>query len=171
MTELAETKRHEAEEWNLQVEENLAWAVSDPKKPFVAPKARTVPPHFDFAPLQNASDSLTAAAGAYSRAFESAMAPGAAPLPAEKLVALNRAIAAFERSLTSDAGLPGRAWYRHFVYAPGAYTGYGVKTLPAVREALEERRWSDVNGAAEKTGAVIEAAAEQVRTAAKLLGP
>ena len=171
VAELAETKRKDAEEWNRQIEENLLWAVADPKKPFVAPKPRTVPPHFDFAPLQNASDALTAAAGSYARAFESAMAPDATPLPPEKLAALNRAIAAFERSLTSDTGLPGRAWYRHFVYAPGAYTGYGVKTLPAVREALEERRWDDVNGAAEKTGAVIEQAAEQVRTAAKLLGP
>jgi N-acetylated-alpha-linked acidic dipeptidase len=134
------------------------------------PKPRAVPPHFDFAPLQNASDSLTAAAGAYSRAFDSAMAPGAAPLPADRIVALNRAIAAFERSLTSETGLPNRSWYRHFVYAPGAYTGYGVKTLPAVREALEERRWDDVNKAADSTGAVIEKAAEQVRTAAKLLG-
>ncbi len=169
VSELADTRRKDAEEWNLQIEENLPWAVNDPKKPFAAPKPRIVPPHFDFAPLQNASDSLTAAAGVYSRAFESAMAPGAAPLPADRLAALNRAIAAFERSLTSEAGLPNRAWYRHFVYAPGAYTGYGVKTLPAVREALEERRWNDVNPAAEQTGAVIEKAAEQVRTAAKLL--
>ncbi len=169
VSELADTRRRETEEWNRQIEENLPWAVADPKKPFVSPKPRTVPPHFDFAPLQNASDSLVAAAGAYSRAFDAAMAPGAAPLAPERLVALNRAIASFERSLTADAGLPGRSWYRHFVYAPGAYTGYGVKTLPAVREALEERRWSDVNPAAQSTGAVIEKAAEQVRTAAKLL--
>ncbi len=171
IADLADAKRKEAEEWNRQVEENLAWAVADPRKPFVAPKPRTVPPHFDLAPLQNASDALLAAAGAYSRAFGAAMAPGAPALAPEKLVALNRAIAGFERSLTSDAGLPGRPWYRHFVYAPGAYTGYGVKTLPAVREALEERRWSDVNPAAEKTGAVIDQAAEQVRAAAKLLVP
>ncbi len=169
VSELADTRRRDTEEWNLQIEENLPWAVADPKKPFAAPKPRTVPPHFDFAPLQNASDALAAAAAAYARAFDSAMAPGAAPLPPERLVALNRAIAAFERSLTSDTGLPNRSWYRHFVYAPGAYTGYGVKTLPAVREALEERRWDDVNKASASTGAVIEKAAEQVRTATKLL--
>ncbi len=169
VSDLADARRRETEEWNRQIEENLPWAVADPRKPFVAPKPRIVPPHFDFAPLQNASDSLMSAAGAYSRAFDSAMAPGAAALSPERIVSLNRAIAAFERSLTSEAGLPNRSWYRHFVYAPGAYTGYGVKTLPAVREALEERRWDDVNKAAESTGAVIEKAAEQVRTAAKLL--
>jgi N-acetylated-alpha-linked acidic dipeptidase len=169
--ELADTKRKETEEWNRQIAENLAWAVADPKKPFVAPKTRVVPPHFDFSPLQNASDALTAAAGAYASAFDAAFAPGAPKLSPEKLVSLNRALSAFERSLTSDTGLPGRSWYRHFVYAPGAYTGYGVKTLPAVREALEERRWDDVNRNAAATGAVIAKAAEQVTVAAKLLGP
>ena len=78
---------------------------------------------------------------------------------------MNRALAEFERSLTSDAGLPGRSWYRHFVYAPGAYTGYGVKTLPAVREALEQRRWDDVNPNAEATAKVIARAAEHVQSA------
>ncbi len=171
IAELADKKRQEAEEWNLRVEEDLAWAVADPKKPFVAPKPRVVPPHFDFSPLQNASDALTAAAQAYARAWDAVFAPGAARPSPEKLAALNRSLAEFERSLTSDTGLPGRSWYRHYVYAPGAYTGYGVKTLPAVREALEERRWNDVNPNAATTGKVIVQAAEQVKAAAKLLGP
>jgi len=167
--ELADQKRQEAEEWNLRVKENLAWAVADPKKPFVAPKARVVPPHFDFSPLQNASDALTAAAQAYARAYDAAFAPGAARLSPEKLAAVNRAVAEYERSLTADPGLPGRPWYRHYVYAPGAYTGYGVKTLPAVREALEERRWNDVNPNAEATAKVITTAAEHIHAAAKQL--
>ena len=170
VTELADTKRKETEEWNLRIEENLYWAVADPRKPFVAPKPRVVPPHFDFSPLQNASDALTRAAAEYTRAYDAAFASGAARLTPERLVQANRALAEFERSLTSDAGLPGRTWYRHYIYAPGAYTGYGVKTLPAVREALEERRWDDVNPNVEATAKVIAKAAEQVRVAAKLLG-
>jgi N-acetylated-alpha-linked acidic dipeptidase len=170
VAELAETKRQEAEEWNLRIEENLPWAVADPKKPFVAPKPRAVPPHFDFSPLQNAAEALTAAAAAYARAWDAAFAPGAARLSPEKLAAANRALADYERALTSEAGLPGRSWYRHLVYAPGAYTGYGVKTLPAVREALEERRWNDVNPNAAATAKVIANAAEQVKAAAALLG-
>ena len=147
----------------------LPWAVADPKKPFVAPKPESVVPHFDFSPLQNASDALTAAAGVYARAFDSAFLPGASAIPPERLAALNAALREFERSLTSEAGLPGRPWYKHFIYAPGAYTGYGVKTLPAVREPLEQKRWDEVNRGAAATGAVIEKAAEQVRVAAKLL--
>ncbi len=169
--ELADVRRRDAEEAARQLEENLAWAVADPKKPFVAPKPEVAVPHFDFSALQNGSDALTAAAGVYARAFDSAFSPGAPVLEPERLKALNAALRGFERSLTSDAGLPGRSWYRHFVYAPGAYTGYGVKTLPAVREALEQKRWADVNAAAAATGAVLEKAAAQVREAAKLLGP
>ena len=171
IVELGEAKRAEAEEWNLRVEENLSWAVADPRKPYVAPKPRPVPPHFDFSGLRNASDALASAAQAYTRAYDAAFAPGAARLSAEKRTALNRALAEFERSLTSESGLPKRPWYRHYVYAPGAYTGYGVKTLPAVREALEQRRWDDVNPAADATAKVLAQAAAQLDAAAKLLGP
>jgi N-acetylated-alpha-linked acidic dipeptidase len=170
VSDLSDTKRKEAEENNRQLEENLPWAVADPRQPFAAPRPQTVPPHFDFAPLQNGSDALTAAAGAYARAFDAAFAEGAAPLDAERLRAVNALLRGFERTLTSDAGLPGRPWYRHLVYAPGAYTGYGVKTLPAVREALEQKRWDDVNPAAAAAGRVLEQAAAQVRAAAQALG-
>ncbi|HEX4438921.1 MAG TPA: transferrin receptor-like dimerization domain-containing protein [Thermoanaerobaculia bacterium] len=169
VSDLADAKRRDAEETNKQLEENLPWAVSDPKQPFVSPKQQTVPPHFDFAPLQNASDALTAAAADYARAFDAAFAEGAAPLDAERLKAVNALLRGFERALTSEKGLPGRPWYRHLVYAPGAYTGYGVKTLPAVREALEQKRWDDVNPAAVDAGRAIEQAAAQVRAATQAL--
>lgn len=169
--DLADAKRRDAEETNRRIEENLPWAVADPRKPFVAPKPEGAVPHFDFSPLQNGADALTAAAGVYARAFGAAFAPGAPAIAPERLKALNATLRGFERSLTSDAGLPGRSWYRHFVYAPGAYTGYGVKTLPAVREALEQKRWADVNPAVASTGAVLEKAAAQIREATKLLGP
>ncbi|KAB2966783.1 MAG: hypothetical protein F9K18_05110, partial [Thermoanaerobaculia bacterium] len=58
---------------------------------------------------------------------------------------LNAFLRGFERRLTRDSGLPGRPWYRHQIYAPGQYTGYGVKTLPAIREAIELRRWDEAN--------------------------
>ena len=102
IAELGDAKRAEAREWNLRVEENLAWAVADPKKPFVAPRPRPVPPHFDFSELRNAADALAAAAQAYTRAYDAAFAPGAARLPPAKLTAVNRALAEFERSLTSE---------------------------------------------------------------------
>jgi N-acetylated-alpha-linked acidic dipeptidase len=168
--DLADAKRKEAEEKNTQIEENLPFAVADPSRPFVAPKAEATVPHFDFSNLQNASDALTAAAAAYARAFDAALAPGGTKVPPERLVALNAALRQFEKSLTSEAGLPGRPWYRHYLYAPGAYTGYAVKTLPAVREAIEQKRYGEVNAAAAQTAAVIEKAAEQVKAATKLVG-
>ena len=164
-----ETKRKDTEEKNRQIEENLPWAVADPQKPFVAPREEVPVPYLDFSALQNASDALTAAASAYSRVFDAAFQVGAAKMTPERLAAVNAALRQFERALTSEAGLPGRPWYRHFVYAPGLYTGYAVKTLPAVREAIDQKRWSDVNGAAAQTAAVIQNAAEQVKTATKLL--
>ena len=51
-----------------------------------------------------------------------------------------------ERAMTSNDGLKGRPWYRHLLYAPGFYTGYGVKTMPAAREAIEQGEWSNVDG-------------------------
>ncbi|HKD17993.1 MAG TPA: M28 family metallopeptidase [Thermoanaerobaculia bacterium] len=167
--ELADTKRKDTEELSLQIEENLPWAVADPQKPFVAPKAESPVPHFDFSALQNASADLTAAAAAYAKAFDAAFQPGAAKMTPERLAAVNAALRQFERALTSEAGLPGRPWYRHFIYSPGLYTGYGVKTLPAVREAIDQKRWTEVNGAAAQTAAVIQKAADQVKTATKIL--
>ena len=62
-----------------------------------------------------------------------------------------------EQALLSAEGLPGRGWYRHMVYAPGLHTGYGAKTLPAVREAVEERHWTEVPADVVTTAAVLEA--------------
>ena len=88
--ELADAKRLETEEKNRQIEENLPWAVADPKKPFVAPKADAPVPHFDLSPLQNASDSLTAAAGVYARAFDTAFLAGRASHPGRAPQGLER---------------------------------------------------------------------------------
>ena len=69
---------------------------------------------------------------------------------------------ATERALLRDAGLPGRSWYRHYLYAPGFYTGYGVKTLPAVREPIELRRWDEAAAGIEATAAALGSLTEQI---------
>jgi N-acetylated-alpha-linked acidic dipeptidase len=61
-----------------------------------------------------------------------------------------------ERALSRTEGLPGRPWYRHQIYAPGRYTGYGVKTLPAVREAIELRNWREAEEQAVVAGRTLE---------------
>jgi N-acetylated-alpha-linked acidic dipeptidase len=58
-------------------------------------------------------------------------------------VAVNKELISTERLMTNDDGLPRRPWFRHQVYAPGFYTGYGVKTLPGIREAIEQRNWDE----------------------------
>ncbi len=92
-------------------------------------------PHFNFAPLHNALGRLDKAAGAYDE-----IASSGAPASAQ----VNNMLYTSERLLTREGGLPGRSWYKHHIYAPGFYTGYGVKTLPGVREAIEEREFDQV---------------------------
>ena len=64
---------------------------------------------------------------------------------AAALADVNRTLLQSERRLSSDEGLPGRPWYKHMIYASGFYTGYGVKTLPGVREAIEQNRWTEAD--------------------------
>jgi N-acetylated-alpha-linked acidic dipeptidase len=125
---LADTMRGESEEKNRQLRDRAMELAADPLKPFVAPKEDDAVPHLELAPLENAVARLRKSA----RAFD-AKKPN------------DRTVMHLEQALTRDEGLPGRPWYRHHVYAPGFYTGYGVKTLPGVREAIEQRKWSDAN--------------------------
>jgi len=169
VADLAKETREAEEERNRQIEEKLAWAVADPKKPFVEPKPRTPVPHLDFSELQNASEDLARAAKEYEKAFNAAMEGKSRPAP-ERLRELNFLLLAAERALTREEGLPRRPWFKHHVYAPGFYTGYGVKTLPGVREAIEEKRWEEVNREAETAARVLAKAAAHIRSAAKPLG-
>ena len=126
---LANSARAEAEERNRQLEEQTMLLASDPTRPFVAPKALAPVPHLEVAPLRNAADRLQKAARKFDRTATRD----------------DRVLMRLERALTRDEGLPNRPWYRHHVYAPGMYTGYGVKTLPAVREAIELKQFDEAN--------------------------
>ncbi len=129
VTELAGEMRAEAEEKNLQIRERTAELAADPKKPFLDPKAQVEVPHLELASLQNAVARLQKNA----RAFDA------------RTTRPDATLMRLERALTRGEGLPLRPWYRHHVYAPGFYTGYGVKTLPGVREAIEQKKWRDAN--------------------------
>ncbi|MBC8647875.1 MAG: M28 family metallopeptidase [Thermoanaerobaculia bacterium] len=168
VSDLARDARDSAKENARQAEERLAWAVADPKKPFVAPVPDVPVPHFDFSELENASGALARAAGEYENALEDAAARRP---PESRLAEANRILLGVERALTRPEGLPRRDWFKHHVYAPGLYTGYAVKTLPSVREAIEEKRWDEVNREAERVAAVLEKAASEITAAARLLAP
>ncbi len=164
--DLAKERREAAEELARQIDEGVPLAAADPREPFVAPKKPETPPFFDFSPLENASAALEAAARDYQAAL--AAAGDAASDPA-RVARINALLSGIERSLTLEEGLPGRSWYRHYVYAPGYYTGYAVKTLPAVREAIEQRQWTSVNRQIAVTAQVLGQATARVNEAAAAL--
>jgi N-acetylated-alpha-linked acidic dipeptidase len=123
-------------------------------------------PHFNMAPLENAVDHLKRSAKAYDMALA---AKGAAQsnVTKAKLIELAQQT---EQSLTVDVGLPGRDWYKNLIYAPGRFTGYAAKTLPGVREAIEEERWADVDRYAVLTGAALDAYADKLDEGVRLMG-
>jgi N-acetylated-alpha-linked acidic dipeptidase len=117
----------------------LAASRTDPVGP---PAREATVPYINFAPLKNAAAALAASARTLDGLCAAKLADPA-HLTAAQLAAANAALRPAEQSLLSASGLPGRGWYRHMVYAPGVYTGYGAKTLPGVREAIEERRFDE----------------------------
>ena len=120
-------------------------AVDDPRRPTVPPRIEEVPPHLNFAPLENAVEVLTHSADRYQEAAKSQSA-SKKPMKNAALRSLNQRLIQSERKLTHPNGLPGRPWFKHLIYAPGFYTGYGVKTIPGVREAIEQKKWKEAEG-------------------------
>jgi N-acetylated-alpha-linked acidic dipeptidase len=116
---------------------------ANPSAPRAAPPAVDAVPAIDFAPLDAAVARLRSSAKTFDVRYALVAAEGEVPKAERDL--LNSTLGAIERSLIEPDGLPGREWYRHMIYAPGMHTGYGVKTLPGIREALEEGRWDEAN--------------------------
>ena len=143
LTELTATMREETNHTNRLIEERVHEAAADPQLPFIAPQPKSDVPHLNFAPLQNLVKTLSKSSQRYAAAWREQLASGRT-LNTERLIELDRRLYRTERALTRSEGLPGRPWFRHFIYAPGFYTGYGVKTLPGVREAIEQRAWDQV---------------------------
>jgi N-acetylated-alpha-linked acidic dipeptidase len=85
------------------------------------------------------------------------------------LAAVNAQLIGVERTLILPDGLPGRPWYRNQIYAPGLYTGYGVKTLPGVRESIEQKQWTLAEEQTVRVGKVLENAGEKIQSAAAAL--
>jgi N-acetylated-alpha-linked acidic dipeptidase len=166
LQKLRDARADQITETNRSIDDGIYAAVNDPRDPLVAPARRTPPPQFNFAPMLNALDSLSSAAHRYDRA---AMRVGQASNPGN-LKSINERLVRAERALTSDDGLKGRSWYKHLLYAPGFYTGYGVKTVPAVREAIEQGQWADVDNEIARVAAALNREATLVSQLASELG-
>jgi N-acetylated-alpha-linked acidic dipeptidase len=162
---LLQDKQEETAERNRELDEGLFTATADPRERSVAPPRQDPPPHLDFAPLENAVDALTRSAERYEKAYGRAQSSGTA-FAQPGAAALNTALVQAERALTIAAGLPRRPWFRHAIYAPGFYTGYGVKTLPGVREAIEQRSWKEGDAQIQLAAGAITAEAALLERAA-----
>ncbi len=138
---LSQKMQDDIKERNKEIEEGVFQATDDPKHALVAPPVEVVPPHLNFAPFENAVDLLTRSAAEYRKALDQVNANGGAVLASASLAEVNKLLIETERKLTNPEGLSNRPWFKHQLYAPGSYTGYGVKTVPAVREAIELKQW------------------------------
>jgi N-acetylated-alpha-linked acidic dipeptidase len=162
---LADTKRDAAEMQAKMLNMNAFHLADDPSKSSGAPTPLKPVPHFNFSPLENAVDRLKRSAKTYDEAL---LAKG--PSQPDRIKAqLFDMARRTEATLAPDAGLPGRTWYKHLIYAPGRLTGYAAKTLPGVREAIEEEQWDDADKYAAITAAALNAYADQIDSGLRLL--
>ena len=174
LEKLLSDAQEQARERNRQLEEGVFAATTDPREPMVPPPAAEIPPHLNFAPLENGLDALKKSAERYEGALGRARADSGKALARPEIQAVNALLLRSERTLTSTDGLPRRPWFRHQLYAPGFYTGYGVKTIPGVREAIEQKSWKEAEEQIARVGrtlaaeaALIDQAADQVERLAR----
>jgi N-acetylated-alpha-linked acidic dipeptidase len=167
---LAQTLRNDTIETNREIDEGVFKATNDPRRPTVAPPKSEVPPFLNLAPLRNGLAALERSSEQYEKVFARAMEGGGSALAQTSTGSINAQLIAVERALTLSDGLPNRAWYRNQIYAPGLYTGYDVKTLPGIRESIEQKQWKLADEQAERVGKVLENTAERIQSAAAELG-
>src|SRR2546423_1088704 len=168
VTKLADDTRDEIAEKNRRIADGTFRAAFDPTETYVEPKAEAPAPYLNFAPLQNALARLQESTKNYQTAFSG-------PAAQERLRsretqgALDQVLMGVEHSMTRDAGLPRRPWFKHQIYAPGFYTGYGVKTLPGAREAIEQHNWKEAGEQVVVVAGTIENVAAEIDRATALL--
>ena len=166
---LASDAREHTVERNRQIDEGVFAATEDPRIKSAPPKKEEVPPFLNFAPLDNGMAALQRAAEVYAQAI-ARVSGNSASLPAgAALREANTRLIAVERALTLKEGLPNRDWFKNQIYAPGFYTGYGVKTLPAVRESIEQKQWQLADRQIVLVGQVLAAAGAAIESAAAAL--
>jgi N-acetylated-alpha-linked acidic dipeptidase len=166
---LSQKMQDDMKERNRELEEGVFKATNDPRRPLLPPPAEAVPPHLNFAPMENATEALTRSAADYRKALEQANSNGGAAMASASLAEVNKMLIESERKLTNSEGLPNRPWFKHQLYAPGFYTGYAAKTVPAVREAIEQKQWKQADDAIVVVARVLQGEAELISSAAAKL--
>jgi len=144
LRDLLNGKQETVRERNREIQDGVFAAIDDPRRPLAPPKPEPVPPALNFAPLENATSALEGSARRYEKALDAARRR--LVTNTEALRGLNAKLRQAEPQLVDLAGLPNRQWYRHLLYAPGFYTGYSVKTIPGVRESIEQGHYAEADG-------------------------
>lgn len=160
---LLENMREATEVENRIIQQKDYTYAADPTIKFVVPAPKDPVPYLDFSSLQNALAQLETSSTRFTELSR------ANPKPNTNLNSLNKFLYQAEQKLMVEGGLPRRPWYRHTIYAPGYYTGYGVKTLPGIREGIEQRNWKEAQQQIETVAKAIVDYAHEVDAAAKIL--
>jgi N-acetylated-alpha-linked acidic dipeptidase len=147
---------------NQAIQGNNYKLADDPTKPLKVPVAKAEVPFIDFSSLQNSLVQLDQSASTLSENLSKKTSSKST------LEEINKALYRAEQSLLTQEGLPRRPWYKHTLYAPGFYTGYGVKTMPGIREAIEQRNWKEAQQQINIAANAIGRLAEHLKATAKL---
>jgi N-acetylated-alpha-linked acidic dipeptidase len=168
VSKLADDLREETKQMNRLIHDKIFDATADPRQTYVAPEPKAEVPFLNFAPLQNAVAGLKKSSTKFESARQNAFA-NAGAVSEKDQQSLDSLLMNLEQTLTSTDGLPRRPWYRHLIYAPGFYTGYGVKTLPGVREAIEQRDWPEAARQMERVAKALDRFSDDLDRAATVL--
>ncbi len=164
---LAKKVKEETARRNNLLDKKAFTIAKNPKIQYAPPKRLSEMKDFDFSSLDRSYNKLLDAAISFEKAIERSKIDN---ISQTDLVEINRLIREVEGVLTLEKGLPRRPWYKNMIYAPGFYTGYGVKTLPGIREGLEERKWDEVDLYILEVSKAIERASNKIKKAASLIG-
>ena len=163
---LAEAVEKKTENRNKLLDKKAFTIAGNPKKTYLPPKRLSVVPDFDFNPLDESYKRLETSAWKYEKAL-AGVKKGF--LSAEQKSQVNQLLREVEQAMTRSDGLPRRKWFKNMIYAPGFYTGYGVKTLPGIREGLEERNWDETHFYILEVAKALDRAAAKINAAADIL--
>jgi N-acetylated-alpha-linked acidic dipeptidase len=158
-------KQDEITERNLELKEGVFTATADPRKTTVPPPVKPVPPFMNFAPLMNGVEAIKKSAERYRAAFDK-WQTGGTNLPAQAVTALNAELIQIQRTFLTEKGLPERPWFKHQVYAPGAYDSYAANPIAAVRDYMDQEKWKKADAQVPMVGQVLENVAAAIGKAA-----
>jgi len=166
LEKLLKDKQDEFAEQNLQLQEGVFTATSDPRRPTIPPPVETVPPYMNFAPMKNAIELLKKSSQRYSKILAAWRTKGSPAISPQALDTVNADLLRVPRLFLNEKGLPERPWFKNQIYAPGAYTGYGAKPIAAVREYMDAKKWKEADTQIPQVAQVIENVAAGIDRAA-----